>query len=432
MNTSDPAIDVNLLRQHLEALLPTALDNLRQMVQVNSFTQNADGVNRVGDLTAALFESMGFTAQRPQAIVCAAAPRPPLGRHLLLTRQGTGRGRIGMVGHLDTVYTTEEEGGNDFGWRVAGDRIYGPGTMDMKGGNVMIWMVLSALQAVAPALFDQITWVVMFNAGEEGLDSDFGTLERARLGPGTLANLVFEAGACIDGVHQVIAQRKGSAGFLATARGRAAHAGAQHERGANAIVQLAEFITRISGLTDYARQLTCNVGVIRGGVVANRVPDHAEAVLEMRAYDPRVLQEAVDKALALDGLSTVASAADGYRTRLEVYCRKRLPAWPDNPGTTGLIKLWQDAGRAMGVGVAGRSRGGLSDGNFTYDLVPTLDGLGPIGGNPHCSVRSDDGTIDQEYVLPATFVPRAMLNVLGIERLAARQPVHDPLAPHHE
>src|SRR5690606_14505391 len=191
------------------------------------------------------------------------------------------------------------------------------------------------------------------------------------------------------------------------------------ERGANAIVQLAEFIQRMSRLTDYDRQLTCNVGIVRGGTVTNRVPEYAEALAEMRAFDPQVLDEALGKVLAMDGLSTVASAADGYPARLEVLCRKRLPAWPDNPRTRGLVDLWRQAGALLGLKVDGRARGGLSDGNFTQDLLPTLDGLGPIGANLHCPVRSPDGQVDQEYLLPATYVPRAMLNVLGIERLAA-------------
>lgn len=415
--TSDTSIDAAELQQRLEARLPEALDVLRQMVATNSFTLNAAGVDRVGDLTAALFEPLGFTAERPQAIACAFDPGPPLGRHLILTRPGKSGRRIGMVGHLDTVYTADEEQSNDFRWRVVDDRIYGPGTEDMKAGNVSIWMVLSALRDLSPALFDDITWIVMFDAAEEGLNSDFGVLQRRLLGPDALANLVFEGEGCLDGVHYVVSHRKGNAGLRAVAHGRSAHAGVEHQRGANAIVQLSEFIQRVSGLTDYDRQFTCSVGVIRGGVVTNRVPDWAEALLEMRAFDPEVLEEGMRAALEMDGLSTVAAETDGYPARIEVSCRKRLPAWPANAATDRLIDLWRSAGQTIGMEVAGRGRGGLSDGNFTCDLVPTLDGLGPIGANAHCAVRSPDGRVDQEYLLPASIVPRAMLNVLAIERL---------------
>lgn len=411
------SIDAGALRERMDALLPEALQMLRRMVAINSFTLNAAGVDAIGDLTADAFKSLGFTADRPQAIACVSEPRDPLGHHLILTRPGRSGRRIGLVGHMDTVYTTEEEQANDFAWRVAGDRIYGPGTVDMKGGNVLIWMVLTALRDLSPELFEDITWIVMFNAAEEGLDSDFGPLQRKRLGPDAVANLIFEGGGFADDTYYLIAQRKGSAGLRATAHGRSAHAGVDHEKGANAIVQLSEFVQRISRLTDYDRQLTCNVGVIRGGVVANRVPDYAEALLEMRAFDPEVLEQAVQTALAMDDLSTVASAADGFPARLAVYCRKRLPAWPANPGTERLIRLWQSVGESIGITIGSRARGGLSDGNFTQDLVPTIDGLGPSGGNAHCSARSADGKIDQEYVLPATLIAKGVLNVLAIERL---------------
>ncbi len=417
MTAFNSPIDPDELRRRLEATLPTALDTLRQMVRINSFTLNAAGVDRVGDLTAALFEPLGFTADRPQAIACTTDPRPPMGHHLLLTRSGNSGRRIGLVGHLDTVYTAEEEQANDFSWRVAGERIYGPGTVDMKGGNVLIWMVLSAMRDLSPVLFDDITWIVLFNAAEEGLDSDFGHLQRRRLGDQALANLVFESGEFQDGIQYVISRRKGSAGLRAIAHGRSAHAGARHEYGANAIMQLCDFIQRVGGLTDYSRQLTCNVGVMHGGTVTNRVPDRAEALMELRAFDPDVLDEAVRTVLDLNGLSTIVSPIDGFAARMEIQCRKRLPAWPSNPGTERLIGIWQTAGNALGVKVAGRARGGLSDGNFTCDRIPTLDGLGPGGANLHCAVRSADGQVDQEYVLSNSFIPRAMLNVLGIEQL---------------
>src|SRR5690606_26687789 len=132
--------------------------------------RNAAGVNRVGDMTAQLFEPLGFTVERSQAIDCTSFERPILGKHLFITRPGRSGRKIGLVGHLDTVFTSEEEVANDFRWREAGDRIYGPGTCDIKGGNVMIWLVMSAMKKFAPALFDEITWVVMYNAAEEGLD----------------------------------------------------------------------------------------------------------------------------------------------------------------------------------------------------------------------------------------------------------------------
>ncbi|MEX0745445.1 MAG: M20/M25/M40 family metallo-hydrolase [Phycisphaeraceae bacterium] len=417
--TDNMLLDAGTLDRRLQAALPDALDALRQMVDVNSFTHNAAGVNRVGELTADLFEPLGFKPERPQAIDCAFDRPSPLGKHLFLVRPGRSERRVGMVGHLDTVFTETDEQANDFRWREVGERIYGPGTVDIKGGNVQIWLVLTALRDVAPALFDAVTWLVMFNAAEEGLNTDFGAQERRRLGPDALANLVFEGGGFSNDTHSLISHRKGRLRLTATAHGRGAHAGAQHERGANAVVQISQFIERASTLTDYERDLTCNVGAVHGGTVPNCVPHHAEAVLEMRAFDNAVLDRALADVMKLDGMSTVRSASDGFQTRVDLRCTQHLPCWPANPDTQRLIDRWREAGASLGVRVEGRGRGGLSDGNFTQSTTPTIDGLGPAGGNAHCAVRTDDGSVDQEYMLPATMVPRAVLTVLAIEGLVA-------------
>ncbi len=413
-------IDVDRLREHLMRRLPDAIEALRQMVAVNSFTHNAAGVNRVGDLTAGLFESLGFVAHRYQAIECTSIERPALGRHLVLRRPEPAGVRIGFIGHLDTVFTEQEEIVNDFRWRTIGDRIYGPGTVDIKGGNVLMWMVLDAVRELSPKLFDLADWCVMFNAAEEGLGSDFGQIARRLLGSGARACLVFEGGEMDAATHWVVNRRKGSVGLSAVARGRAAHAGGRHERGANAIVQLSDLILRLHAITDYASELTCNVGIVRGGSVVNQVPDLAEALFEMRAYDPAILQAAFDRAMAFNGLSTIVSAADGFAANVELTCRMRHQPWPMNEGTESLLRTAQMCGQRIGMTVLGRGRGGLSDGNYLWDVVPTLDGLGPVGANLHCAARSADGSVDQEYVVPATFVPRAMLCVLLIEQLFQR------------
>lgn len=412
------AIDKDQLQTHLEKNQPKALDILQQMVAVNSFTHHAAGVNKVGDLTAALFEPMGFTAQRPQAVECLVSSKKPLGKHLLLTRPGNTSKKIGLVGHLDTVFTKEDEQENDFHWRVCGERIYGPGTSDIKGGNVQIWLVLQAIQQLAPRLFDQVNWVVMFNAAEEGLASDFGAIERRLLGPDALANLIFESVSLEEGIYQMIRSRKGRCSLRVQASGRAAHAGASHEKGANAVVQLSRAVDKLSAITDYHQNLTLNVGSFHGGTVPNRVPDFAESLVEMRAFAGAVLEKGLQRAMALDGFASVQSAVDGFAAATKITCYQHIQPWPDNHGSQKLAELFGRVGKSLGLHIASRARGGLSDGNFTFDIVPTIDGLGPAGGNAHCAKRSSDGQVDQEYVVPGTMVPCAMTAVLAIEKLA--------------
>ena len=289
----------------LSEKLPVYLDLLRQMVEINSFTANAAGVNQLGQLTADLFAKLGFTTE----FVPSAYPK--FGQHLILTRSGKSGRKIGCVTHLDTVFPPDEEVRNDFHWREEGERIYGPGTVDIKGGTIAIYMMLDAIRTFHPALYDDITWVVLIDSSEEDLADDFGELCRQRLeGPETLGALIFEGGYMNDAGQEfwVVRSRKGMGVFNVQVEGKASHAGAAHNFGANAIVQMAEVIQQLAALTDYERQVTVNVGVVNGGTVTNRVPHHAEARLEMRAFDPVVYGETIEQILALGDLSTVKMA----------------------------------------------------------------------------------------------------------------------------
>lgn len=411
MNQSDFATTV---QQFLSANLPSYLELLQSMVNINSFTANAAGVNQLGRLTADAFARLGFT---PEFI---PSHYPSFGQHLVLTRPGTSGRTIGCISHLDTVYPPEEEQANDFRWQVIGDRIYGPGTADIKGGTVAIYMMLDAIRAFRPDVYDEITWIVLIDASEEDMADDFGTLCRRRLAEReTVAALIFEPGYMNSAGKEfwVVRSRKGMGVFNVQVEGKSAHAGSAHALGANAIVQMAEVIQRLAALTDYERQVTVNVGVVQGGTVTNRVPHHAQARLEMRAFEPDVYEETIAKILALNELSTVKSQENGYACRVRVELERRTLPWPANAATNRLITVWQEAGRELGFTVKPEDRGGLSDGNHFWFAVPCLDGLGIAGGNAHSAERSSDGSKDQEYCLPGSLVPKTLLNVLGVLKL---------------
>ncbi|HOU40243.1 MAG TPA: hypothetical protein PK829_03145, partial [Promineifilum sp.] len=161
-----------------------------------------------------------------------------------------------------------------------------------------------------------------------------------------------------------------------------------------------------------------NIGTIMGGTVVNRVPHQASAGVEMRAYDPVVFEEGVGRVLALNEACTVRSAYDGYPCKVTIDIEGRWQPWPPNAGTMALFEVWSAAAAELGLGtVSLQSRGGLSDGNWLWDSLPTIDGLGPEGYNAHSSQRSDDGSKDQEYVLASSFVPKAVLDAAAIVRL---------------
>jgi glutamate carboxypeptidase len=322
-----------------------------------------------------------------------------------------------MISHLDTVFPPEEEVRNKFHWQPEGDLIYGPGTVDIKGGTVMMWLVMSALRELAPKVFEEITWSLLLNAAEEPLSPDFGDVCRSRFDGRTIAALVFEAGGRLGDEHLVVVSRKGRATWRVTVSGRGAHAGGKHTHGANAIVQLGKTLERIAGLTAYSRDLTFNVGTISGGTVANRVPHEAMAEGEFRAFTKEAYQSGRESLLALVGPGEVRSPVDGYTCQVKVEIVNERPPWPHNARTERLFQFWQQAGEEFGLRIGGEERGGLSDANLIWDAVPTLDGLGPWGDNDHCSERSADGSKLPEFVEVTSFVPKAALNVTAILKL---------------
>lgn len=404
-------LDPGSLNQFLEAQLPAALAMLRQMVGHNSFTLNRAGVNQLGQFTADAFAPLGFTRE------FVPPTNPKFGDHLVLTRSGSAATNLALISHLDTVFPPEEEARNNFQWQIEGDRIFGPGTLDLKGGTVMIWLVLKALEACAPAVFAATTWKLLLNSAEEMFSPDFGDVCRARFDAHTLGALVFEPEGRLGPEHLLVVARKGRASWRVTARGRGAHAGGKHSHGANAVLQLAQLLPRIAALTDYSRGLTFNVARVTGGTVLNRVPHEAVAEGEFRAFTPEVYQQAKAALLALAGPGAVRAVSDGFPCAIQVEILAETRPWPRNGDTDWLFEFWRAAGAELSYPTNLQERGGLSDGNQIWDAVPTLDGVGPWGDNDHCSERSPDGTKLPEFVERSSFVPKAALNTLAILKL---------------
>jgi glutamate carboxypeptidase len=383
--------------------LPEALHWLRRMVEINSFTTNLEGIESVGRVTAECFAELGFEAE------FVPAQNLEHGPHLFLRRRGTDATArpVVLVTHLDTVFPPEEEKRNNFGWEVEEGRIYGPGTVDNKGGTALMWLMLMTMREVLPELFDKTHWLIAANSAEEVIGSDFAQRTAELCPAGARCVLVFEGGPRDEAGYHLVTARKGRLEYQVTCEGRGAHAGSNHALGINAVVELARILPRIHALSDAARGLTVNVASVQGGTVLNRVPHLAVAELEMRAFEPQVL---ADAAAALEALAGTTEA--GARMRVEKL--GSTAAWPGGAATEALFSAWEKAGAALHLPVLRMARGGLSDANYLCSLAPTLDAMGPGGGNAHCSERSADGSKLPEYVEVDTFVPKAVMNVLAL------------------
>ena len=296
------------------------------------------------------------------------------------TEAAVGRRCAALVGHIDTVFPRSL---GFLGFRREGDDAFGPGVLDMKSGLSSIFFALRA----TPDLDSLPIRVIVTSDEEVGSPSSAPLF--ARLAPLTSAALVFEAGRAEDAI---ITSRKGVGGFRIEAEGRAAHAGLAHDQGVNAIAALAVAVGRIEALTDYARGITLNVGLVEGGTSTNTVPAHAHAEVDARYVRPEdrdTIESALTEALAAPLPGRLGDA------RLTLSGRFHRPAMVPTDDNRALLARYATHAAAAGLGSAEAPlQGGGSDANLlAAHGVPCVDGLGPAGSGVHrvderCSLPS--------------------------------------------
>jgi glutamate carboxypeptidase len=359
---------------------PEALALLRQWVEQNSFTGSIENVNRMGALLKRAFELPELRLE--------VQPGNGFGDHLAWHTpawETAPEARIVLVGHHDTVFPP----GSFEGWREEGDRVRGPGVLDMKGGIVAVWSALGALSECSELSRIPLLFVSVADEEVGSVDSRRFT---ARLARGARAALVFEAGRAGDAI---ITRRKGTGSVRVCVTGKAAHAGNQHKAGINAIWALSRFVDRAQKLTDYDRGVTVNVGVISGGTSKNTVPAQAECTLDFRIV-------AREDAARVEG-SLQASALELEQetgAHFELDGGLRRPPLEPGEASLALFRRYGEHARAEGLGGAESALiGGGSDANDVSALgVPSIDGLGPRGRGFHTP---------DEYIEPQTLPQKA-------------------------
>jgi len=343
--------------------MPALLPMLERWVKTNSYSANVDGVNAMGSLMTEDFRCPELALER--------VPGNGVGDHLVWTTPAwSGGGGVLLVGHHDTVFPP----GNFEVWEHEGDRLRGPGVLDMKGGLATVWAALSALSDTGALSRLPLAFA---SVGDEEIGSPDSRKTLERLAPSAAVALVFEAGRTED---QIITRRKGTGGMNIRVVGRAAHAGNHHADGINAIAAVCRLVTAAQEMTDYQRGITVNVGLISGGEARNTVPGTASCAIDFRfesAADGISVEERI-RAVAhtIAGDTGAAFTIDGGVRRLPL---ERSEA---------SVALFQEyAGCAAAVGL-GNSEAGLlgggSDANTVSAVgVPAIDGLGPRGRGFH-------------------------------------------------
>ncbi len=305
--------------------------------------------------------------------------------------------QVVMSGHYDTVFPPGTfEAISDIG----DDKMNGPGLADMKGG---LSVMLGALQAFeAGPDKDRLGYQIVITPDEETGNFASAPFLTKAAQSGAMIGMTYEP--CMD-TGAMSGGRKGSAVFDIVLKGRSAHAGRAKEDGRSAVEAAAQMVVRLEQLNGQREGVTFNVGSIDGGSAVNIVPDLAIVRFGARAPDAdaaawatREVEKLLDQARALDGISGHMHGGF-YR-----------PPKPRNAAQDALFTAVSETGKAIGLELEFVDTGGVCEGNNIFAAgVPNVDTLGVMGGRIHSN---------EEYVVMSSFVERAQLSALLLNRIA--------------
>ncbi len=384
----DPPIPMRALLAGARRKEPSLLDLARKLVRMESPSDAKTAVDGCMALAAARAKALGGRVKLHRqhrygdVVEARFGPRK--------RAAGTGTKPILLLGHLDTVWplgTLES-----MPCRLGDGRLWGPGSFDMKAG---VAMALTALEILAEANLLRREIVFLLN-GDEEIGSRASRPVIERIARECAAAYVLEPAR---GLAYKTA-RKGIGDWKIAVTGVAAHAGADFEKGANAIRELARAIETVSAWTDFKRGLTVSAGKIGGGTKSNVIPAEAWAEVDVRilraADGPRIERK------------FAALKAANARCTLTVTGGINRPPMERSRGTVQLYRKARELARELGFVLDEAATGGGSDGNFTAALgIPTLDGMGAVGEGAHALHES----VIVEHLAPRTALLAGMLIV---------------------
>jgi glutamate carboxypeptidase len=395
--------ELEALRGIADAGLPAFLTDLERLVNVDCGSYSPAGVNEIADWVAADMAATGARVER------MADPGGRYGDTVIGTfdgRPGAGP-RLLLIGHMDTVFPDGTVAERPF--HVENGNAMGPGVSDMKGGLLLGLRAVFALRAFAGGdvdrlPFESITFVA--NPDEE-IGSPSSTPHIRRLAETADACFVLE-GARASG--DFVSARKGIADLRITIHGRAAHAGVEPEKGRNAILAGAELTRAIHALNGRWPDVTANVGVFNAGTRPNVVPDRAELQIDIRA----MTAESLSAALAAIGDLAGAPAVPDVSIDVET-----MHSWAPMEKLERSGRLAEHVialAARLGFETKDVATGGASDANTTSGMgVPSIDGLGPIGGLDH----SPEEYLEVDSIVPRTALFAALLLEVGRDPVVA-------------
>ncbi|OYY91063.1 MAG: hypothetical protein B7Y45_05080 [Sphingomonas sp. 28-66-16] len=367
---------------------------LEKLVNIDSGTGDKASGQKASDFVASELRAMGMT------VTLVPAELPTLPDNVVGTLKGTGKGRILIICHTDTVFGPGTVANRPF--RMDDKRAYGPGVSDEKGGVIEGLFAIRLLNQLKQRDFAQITFLAE-TSEERGSPGTRQLIDKLLADADVELNL--EPG---DAPDIVTVWRKGSTAFKIDVKGRPAHAGVAPQDGRNAALELVHQIQLADSLPKTGDGLTANVTLMSAGSRYNIIPEDASATINVRIREKRQGEE-TDAFLQKNAQTTVIPD-----TKVTVSHEASFPPLPTNPATETLAdratRIYAAAGLTLGRG----GNGGASESALAHEAgVAALDGLGPVGGGFHS---------EQEYLELNSLTPRLYLLTSLIIELGKNPP----------
>lgn len=373
-----------------QAARPGQLQLLQQAVDIDSGTGDAEGGRKVEALLIPRLKALGMTVE------AVPAEADGLPENLVARLSGTGKGRILMIGHIDTVFGPGTVARRPY--RTDAENAYGPGVIDEKGGVIEGVYALTLLHDLGFKDFKSITLLIE-TSEERGSPGTRKLIDRLLADADVELNL--EPAEQPDGVT---VWRKGSTTFHIDVKGRAAHAGVAPQDGRNAAVELIHQIQAANVFPKSGDGLTANLTVMSAGTRNNIIPEDAHAQINVRVREQKQVGE-VQAVLEKNAQTTAIPD-----THVTVSREPAFPPLPSNPATDALAVRAQAIYAGLGLTLGTGGNGGASESALAAAAgVPALDGLGPVGSGTH----SDQEHLELKSVTPRLYLLTRLIQDLG-------------------
>jgi glutamate carboxypeptidase len=375
--------ELEALRTAIATDLPAYLADLERLVNIDCGSYTPSGVDEVGHFVSSFLTGLGAEVEaRPD-------PDGRLGATVVATFHGRqGAPRLLLIGHMDTVFDPGTAAERPF--RIDDGIAFGPGVTDMKAGLLSGLYALKAIIAERGGVpFERLVFVA--NPNEE-IGSPTSTPHIRESAAVSDVALVLE---CARANGDIVSARKGFRDLRMTVHGRAAHAGVEPEKGRSAILEAARIVRELHALNGRWPGVTVNVGEISGGTRPNVVAERCSMAVDLRATARDALETAEAE------VRRIAAATEVPDTTVEFEPHAGWLPMEKLERSVRLVEHATAIASTLGFEVSDAATGGASDANTTSGMgVPSLDGLGPIGGNDHAPT---------EYLEVDSIVPRTTL-----------------------